>query len=290
MSAQELDTTVADYSPPRADNTNSPAPLKRLMSVVIKYLIAFSLFGYYALAGELADLGPRSHGFGNAGTLWHIQRYLPLPSEVWLQQIALPHDWIFIGLNRYYAYAHFPVTLIFVVWVSVVRKEHWSRMASVLSVTTFLSLTVEAFVPVAPPRLYTPIGSVDALARFGPDVYGNATVSKVADQYGAFPSLHFAWSVIVAWGIISLCPGLGRFRWAALLHPAITLAAVILTGNHYWLDCIVAALLVPMAIFLTDGWMKRSSHKLRKRLRRPLLVASIPLCLFGLFCISQVFT
>lgn len=289
MSAHELDTTVTDYSPPRAENTNFLAPLKRLTSVAIKYLVAFSLFGYYALAGSLADLGPRSQGSRNAGTIWRIQHYLPLPSEVWLQQVALPHGWIFIALNRYYAYAHFPVTLLFIVWVSVVHKEYWSRIASVLSVTTFLSLTIEAFVPVAPPRLYTLIGVVDTLARFGPDVYGDATVSKIADQYSAFPSLHFGWSVIVAWGIISLSPGLGKFRWAALLHPMITLAAVILTGNHYWLDCIVAALLIPISISLTDGWMKHASRKLRTRLRKPLVVASIPLCIFGLVCISQVF-
>lgn len=289
MTAHEVATMVPDYSPSRPENTNSSAPLKRLTSVAIKYLIVFSLFGYYSLAGALADLGPRSQGYRNAENIWHIQRYMPLPSEVWLQHIVLPHSWIFVSLNRYYAYAHFPVTLLFVVWVSVVRKEHWSRVASALSVVTFLCLSIEAFVPVAPPRLYMPIGAVDTLARFGPSVYDNATVGKIADQYGAFPSLHFAWSVIVAWGIISFCPSLGRFRWTALLHPTITLAAVILTGNHYWLDCIVAGLLVPIAFSLTDGWMKRSSRKLRARVRKPLVVASIPLCIFGLVCISQVF-
>lgn len=289
MTAHEVAKTVPDYPPLRPENRNFRAPLKRLTSVVIKYLIAFSLFGYYSLAGALAELGPSSQGYRNAENIWQIQRHLSLPNEVWLQHIALPHSWIFGLLNRYYAYAHFPVTLLFVVWVSVVRKEHWSRVASALSVVTFLCLSIEAFVPVAPPRLYTPIGAADTLARFGPSVYDNATVGKIADQYGAFPSLHFGWSVIVAWGIISLCPSLGLFRWVALLHPAITLVAVILTGNHYWLDCIVAGLLAPIAFSLTDGWMKRSSLRLRARLRKPLVVASIPLCLFGLVCISQIF-
>lgn len=290
MAVHGLEEQPTDNSPMISAATDPSSPAKRLASVAIKYLVAFSLFGYYSLAGSLAEIGPRSQGYHNAKVLWQVQRYLPLPRETWLQQVTLPHSWIMIPLNQYYAFAHFPVTLLFVVWVSVARREQWLRIASVLTVMTFMCLTIDFLLPVAPPRLYTPLAIVDTLHRFGPDVYGAEAVHSIADQYGAMPSLHFGWSVLVAWGVIALCPTLGKLRWAALLHPALTLAAVVLTGNHYWLDCIVAAILIPIAYWLTDGWMKCSSPKLRARLRKPLIGISIPLCLFGLFCVSQIFT
>lgn len=265
------------------------SPAKRLAGVMVKFLIVLSLFGYYGLAGSLAEIGERSQGYQNAELIWLIQRYLPLPSEVELQHIALSHSWLLAPLNEYYAFAHFPVTLFFLVWVAVARRSQWPRMSSVLTLMTVMCLTVDALFPVAPPRLYTPLGMVDTLARFGPDVYGNSTVGSVADQYGAMPSLHFGWSVFVAWGIIALCRHLRTLRWLALLHPLMTLAAVILTANHYWSDCVVAALLIPAAFWLTDSWLRYTSAALRQHAKRPLIIAAIPFCIFGLFWVARVF-
>lgn len=275
---------------PNSTGAKAFSVITRVAKVALNYLIALSLFGYYSLAAVLAELGPRSAGYHNAGTVWAIQRLLHLPSEVWLQHITLSETWLYTILNRYYAFAHFPVTLFFVIWVAVTRRDQWVRIAGALSVATFLCLTIDAFYPVAPPRLYTPLGIVDTLHRFGPDVYGAQVVHSIADEYGALPSLHFGWSVFVAWGFIQLAPKLGAFRWLIIIHPLMTLAAVLLTGNHYWLDCIVAALLVPVGILATDLWRRHSTHVLRTRLRRPLLIASVPLCLFGLYNISGIFT
>jgi len=261
----------------------------RVGRVALNYLLVLSLFGYYSFGAAMAELGSRSAGYRNAGIVWTIQRFLHLPDEAWLQQMTLADNGLYAVLNRYYAFVHFPASLFFVIWVSVARRDQWKRIAAALSVTTFLYLTIDAVFPVAPPRLYAPAGMVDTLAKFGPDVYGAEAVRSVADQYGAMPSIHFGWSVFVAWGIIQLAPKLGVFRWLAVVHPLMTLAAVTLTGNHYWLDCLVAGLLVPVGIWLTDQWMRRTTPSMRARMRRPLLIAAIPLCLFGLYNISGIF-
>lgn len=282
-------TVVADDPTTTSSNLNHQSPIRRLSWVFISYLIGLSLFGYYSIAGSLAEMASRSQGYHNAEIVWSVQRYLPLPSEVALQHIALSHRWIFTPLDPYYAYAHIPVTLLFIVWVAATRRNQWLRVASALSLLTFMCLTIDVLFPVAPPRLYTPLGMVDALARFGPDVYGNSTVASAADQYAAMPSVHFAWSLFVAWGIISLCPRFKALRWLALVHPLITLSAVILTANHYWLDCVVAALLLPAAIWLADCWMRYTSPAFRQRAKKPALIAAVPFCIFGLFCITRVF-
>jgi ABC-type nickel/cobalt efflux system permease component RcnA len=33
-------------------------------------------------------------------------------------------------------------------------------------------------------------------------------------------------------------------RWLVVLHPVLTLAAIVLTANHWWLDAAVAAMIV----------------------------------------------
>jgi hypothetical protein len=52
------------------------------------------------------------------------------------------------------------------------------------------------------------------------------------------PSVHVAWSVLVAWAVITRSRS--RWRWLILLHPFVTVFVVVATGNHYWADGIVA--------------------------------------------------
>ena len=60
------------------------------------------------------------------------------------------------------------------------------------------------------------------------------------------PSVHVAWSVIVAWAVITSTHS--RWRWLILLHPAVTVFVVVATGNHFWADGIIAAAIDATAI------------------------------------------
>ena len=51
----------------------------------------------------------------------------------------------------------------------------------------------------------------------------------------------------------------GPWRWAWLLHPALTLLVVVVTGNHYWVDGIVAAALLGV-VLLVCPWPGRQPH------------------------------
>ena len=262
---------------------------RRLGAMLVKTLIAGSLLGCYSIAAALAEAGSRAHAISNANLIWAVQAYLPLPSERWLQSLVLPHHALMFSVNKYYALAHFPATLLFVIWITLSHREAWARVWSALTVMTMLCITVDALFPVAPPRLVPSLHLVDTLARFGPDLYGSQGFGNVADQYGAMPSLHFGWSVFVAWGVIRYASHLRRLRWLAIAHPALTLAAVVLTANHYWLDCVVAAALIPVGIIIVDQWTRHTSQRLRTRLRRPLIIIAIPLSLIGLLNISTLF-
>jgi hypothetical protein len=52
------------------------------------------------------------------------------------------------------------------------------------------------------------------------------------------PSVHVLWAVVIGWYVWRV----GRGAWRALgpAHAVITILVVVATGNHWWLDGIVA--------------------------------------------------
>jgi hypothetical protein len=60
------------------------------------------------------------------------------------------------------------------------------------------------------------------------------------------PSLHFGWALMVAIGLIAATRS--RLRWLWLAHPLLTLLVIVGTANHYWLDSLVAAALLALAL------------------------------------------
>jgi hypothetical protein len=74
------------------------------------------------------------------------------------------------------------------------------------------------------------------------------------------PSLHFGWALLVAWGAVKF----SRSPWRRLLvlHPLLTLAAIIITANHYWLDAAVATCIF-LAALKVDGALRRRFERRR---------------------------
>ena len=116
--------------------------------------------------------------------------------------------------------------------------------------TTALSLVAHVAFPLAPPRMLTSLGFIDTMARYGPDAYGSETIRANANQFAAMPSVHFAWAVITAYAIIRFTRA--RWRWIVVVHPVATLFVIVATANHYWLDALVAGLIV--AVVLLVEW------------------------------------
>jgi hypothetical protein len=66
------------------------------------------------------------------------------------------------------------------------------------------------------------------------------------DQLSAMPSLHVGWAVLIAWSVIRVSDN--PWRWLVVLHPACTAYVVAATANHFWLDGVVAVLVLGLCI------------------------------------------
>ena len=121
--------------------------------------------------------------------------------------------------------------------------------ATALAILTAFCVVIR-FVRVAPPRFLPDLGYIDLATRYGWSVYGPVGTG-VSDQFAAMPSIHVGWAALVSFGIVAVSTS--RWRWLFLLHLVLTMLVVSATGNHWWLDGIVAIVLLLVAFAMDDG-------------------------------------
>lgn len=168
----------------------------------------------------------------------------------------LRHDWLGWPTTIYYAVVHVPALLAFLVWLFVRHREHYPHWRNALAVVTAGCLAIRWF-RVAPPRYLTDLGYQDLSERFGPSVYGEIGTS-VSDQFTAMPSIHVGWSAVVSFGIVATTTS--RWRWVFLLHVVLTTLVVSATGHHWWLDGVVAVLLLAAGL-AADSAVRRAVRR-----------------------------
>ncbi|MET9319152.1 phosphatase PAP2 family protein [Streptomyces sp. NPDC003038] len=237
----------------------SPAPGRRAARrrLIRELLLVAALFTAYK-AGRMLSTGRTDEAFRNAARVWDAERTLRLPGEGAIQRLLLHGDALVHTANTYYAGVHFPATALFLVWLYVRRPGHYLWARRVLAVVTGAALALHLAFPLAPPRMLGAAHLVDTGQVYGPTVYRAAPAADtLANQFAAMPSLHFGWALMLALGMIAATPaqtppGGTPTRWRVLwlLHPLLTLLVVVGTANHYWLDAIVAAVLLGAALLV----------------------------------------
>jgi hypothetical protein len=241
--------SAADRRPAAAVRLR-PSQRPAVRRAVREILLVVVLFVAYKI-GRLAADGHVGVALDNAQHVWQLERLLHLPSEYAWQQAVLGQEWLMRLANCYYAYVHFPATAVCLVWLYLRRPEHYVATRRLLAWLTAAALVVHLLMPLAPPRMIAAIGMVDTGRLLGPAVYGAPSADSLTNQYAAMPSLHVGWALAVAFALIGVTRGTVRWLWLA--HPAVTLVVVVVTGNHYWLDAIVAAALLGVVAWFQYG-------------------------------------
>jgi hypothetical protein len=201
--------------------------------------LVLGLFALWQLAGSFAVMGPGG-AVARAQWIWDAERQWHLPSERSLQQLILPHPLLVQLANLYYDSLHFPVLIACMIWLFVRHRERYRRFRTTLVAFTGGCLLIQ-LIPVAPPRMLASAGLVDTGVLYHQSVYGSQAGFN-ADELSAMPSVHIGWALLVAVAVIAAART--RWRWLAVLYPAVTTLGVVVTANHFWLDAIAAALLL----------------------------------------------
>lgn len=221
-----------------------------------------ALYTTWRYAGSLHTA--RAGGaYDRAREIARIQNWLHLPSEVHSEHYLLAHPALATAANGYYALSHGSILAVVMIWAFLRDRAVYRRWRTGLAGLTGISLLLH-FVPVAPPRLMPALGFVDEARHFGQSVYAPFG-SGAFDQLAAMPSLHVGWALVAAgcWWQATR----SRWRWAGVLLALTTFVVVAVTANHWWLDGVVAGLLLAAVLAVAEGWAQ-----LRASVRWPALV------------------
>ncbi len=201
-----------------------------------------TLLGIYKF-GRMLRPGDMAVAYDNAAGVWDFERWAHLPNELAEQRALLTGEHLTEFANTYYAVVHWPATIAFLIRVYQRRPALYPAVRQAMIVMTGVGLGMNLAFPLAPPRMLSGLGFVDTAARYGPNLYGgDPEHGTLVNQYAAMPSLHVGWAMLVAAGLVAATNG--PWRWLWLVHPTMTAIAVTATANHYWLDSIVACVLL----------------------------------------------
>lgn len=242
--------------------------------------LVIAFYYVYQTIRSLADQGVTNRAYSNARHLVDWEKTLLIFHEQAMQEAVLAAHWFIKVMNVVYGTLHFLITAGLLIWLYRRRHAAYRHMRNLLGFTTFLALIGYWAFPLAPPRLYK---CNDDIPVPGPDGYAigkcfvdtldtvgglwsyHSPVAKaVANQYAAMPSLHFAWSVWCA--VVLFRYGTHRAtRIAGIAYPVLTLLAIVITGNHYFLDAVGGVITFIAAIALLSWRESRLRRRVASR-------------------------
>jgi len=196
---------------------------------------------YYAVYSAIRNLNQGGTAAARLHASWVIdaERHLGINVEQQIQHWALGFRPLIIACNYWYGSLHFVITAGVLIWLYHRWRNDYPLWRNTLAVATGLALIGFVFFPLMPPRLLPAhFGYVDTLAK-DPTFwsFNSGAVSKISNQFAAMPSVHCAWAL---WCTSVIVPRVKR-NWVkalAILYPACTVTAIVLTANHYLLDAV----------------------------------------------------
>ena len=196
--------------------------------------LAFNDFGATALANSATIISfEKSLGF-----FWEPQ---------WQQWAISSAKHLVIFFNWAYIVTFWPILLTTGFILYLANRQRYRYYRNVVLLTFIFALLSFVLFPLAPPRMMVD-HFVDTIKAFGPAFYASREFANFYNPYAAMPSLHFSWTLL--FGVLFLRTPNKWIKGLGVLYPTLTLLAITITANHYFMDAVGGGLLV-IAAFLT---------------------------------------
>ncbi len=241
-------------------------PVVRFLWNIRELIVAGTAYLIYMFARKviLSDIVPVATD--NAHKVVALEQKLHFFWEPGWQSWAIENTkWLVITMNWAYIMTFFPVIALTAIVFYLRDRPRYIFYRNVILTSYVLALLVFILFPLTPPRMLGPeFGLVDAIAEYGPAVYGGREMAFFYNAFAAMPSLHFGWTIL--FGILFW--NTRGPRWATpwlklwgVCYPALTFFAITLTGNHYILDAMGGAVVAMLSLAVYNGilfWRGRS--------------------------------
>jgi PAP2 superfamily len=203
------------------------------------------VYNAYQVVRGIAD-GRQAAALANGIHVIHLERSLGAFFEPAFQQAVLSHQWLIDLANWMYFNSHFVITTSFLVWLYLFRNDNFNFVRNMFLVAMGLALAGYALFPTAPPRMFPDAGFTDTIRAFTNTNQDSSFASLLVNPYAAVPSMHVAFSLMVAVPAMNLVrSGWARGLWSA--YPMVVFFVIIVTANHFWFDAAVGAMVACLA-------------------------------------------
>jgi len=239
--------------------------IRRQLDVVLKWrpgkkdaaeiiLLASTLPLYYLVRGLTNTETRIDEAVTRAVFFINIEKSIGIFWEVEIQGWVLGYQWLVEFFNYFYLFGHLPVIGVLAVWLYLWHKPQYLLMRNAFLLSGAIALIFYVNFPTAPPRLLPDsygFGFVDTIF----DQYNTGrpgTLGAFVNEYAAFPSMHIGWNMLASIAVWMASKNI-FVRIFAVSMPAVMMADIILTGNHYFIDALAGFVVMMIGLGIAVG-------------------------------------
>ena len=220
-----------------------------------QWLLFAGAYYVYRIVRGLVD-GHPNIAYQHARDIVNFERGIHSFIEVDVQHWAINNSLFIHVADWMYVNSHFLVTTTFLIWLYIARNHAYYFVRNMFMIGMVFALVGYVAFPAAPPRFLPEWGFQDTVADF----FGNAAsqgASVLYNPYAAVPSMHVAFALMIAVPATQLVKHrAAKIAW--LFYPPLVTFVVISTGNHFWLDAAVGAIVAGCSALLATTAFARA--------------------------------
>jgi PAP2 superfamily len=218
-------------------------------------LFAGAYYLYRIVRGQVD--GRAAVAFENARHLIDFERSTHTFIEPSVQAWASGSNVIIHAASYMYLNSQFLITTTALAFLYLAHNRSFYFVRNMFMVSMLLALVGYVIYPTAPPRFMPEWGFDDSVAKIT-GVTGDASAANALyNPFAAVPSMHVAFALMIGWPLASLV------RWRALkvfwsIYPFLITFVVISTGNHFWADAALGAIVAAVSACVSAAVLARA--------------------------------
>ncbi len=222
------------------------AASRRLGAIREAVLVLGAYMVYFSLRGTTE--GHIDAARENAALIVELQEDLGIFVEPVLQELVLPYGWLVAVANWVYTWGYWPVIAGVAIWLYRSHSRDYRLFRNAFLISGAIGLVCFTLFPVAPPRL-ADMGMKDTLLAYSGS-YELFYPASLVNKYAAMPSLHFGWILLISVAFARHVPRPTIRPLVLALPPAIMLASIVLTANHFIVDAVAGGIVALSALLI----------------------------------------
>ena len=138
----------------------------------------------------------------------------------------------------------------------IARNHAYYYVRNMFMIAMGLALAGYLAYPTAPPRYMPEWGFTDTVATFVGDA-AEQSANVLYNPFAAVPSMHVAFALMIGIPAIKLVKSRAlKVAWS--LYPVAVTFVVLVTGNHFWLDAFLGALVAAISAYVAKAGLARA--------------------------------